>query len=263
MTTETRSWAEDYPEVAGGRIRLRRGGSGPPVLVLHHDFGNPGWLPFHERLAAGHDVLLPDHPGYEGSDRPDWLRSVRDLAVLYQALLADLDLRDVALVGLGFGGWIAAELATMAPTAFRRLVLVNPFGIQPSDGYIHDQALDSHIDYVRAGFHDQAAFDRTFGAEPETDLLLQWDANREMSFRIAWKPYMYSQTLPHLLGGVRAPALVIWSEQNQVVPRSTAERYIAGLRAARLVTLPDCGHLAEIEQPDALAAIIVPFLAGA
>ncbi len=35
-----------------------------------------------------------------------------------------------------------------------------------------------------------------------TDQLEQWDICREMVFRTAWKPYMYSQTLPHLLGGV-------------------------------------------------------------
>ena len=49
-----------------------------------------------------------------------------------------------------------------------------------------------------------------------------------MTFRIAWKPYMYSQTLPHLLGGVRAPALVVWGDEDRIVPRSCGERYAAG-----------------------------------
>ena len=44
------------------------------------------------------------------------------------------------------------------------------------------------------------AFDEIYGAEPSTDQLEAWDISREMCFRIAWKPYMYSQTLPHLLG---------------------------------------------------------------
>src|SRR3954463_7319929 len=105
--------AERFVEVAGSQLHLRRGGTGDPLLVLHHDIGNPGWLPFHQKLAEHFDVLAPSHPGYDQSSRPDWMRSVRDVAVVYQALLADLNLSDVTLVGLGLGGWIAAEMATM------------------------------------------------------------------------------------------------------------------------------------------------------
>ena len=72
-------------------------------------------------------------------------------------------------------------------------------GIKPPEGDIFDQAIVSYIDYARAGFHDQKAFDKIYGAEPSTDQLEAWDIAREMCFRIAWKPYMYSQTLPHLL----------------------------------------------------------------
>jgi len=205
---------EGFVEVAGCRLHLRRGGSGDPVLVLHHDIGNPGWLPFYQQLAERFDVLAPSHPGYDQSSRPDWMRSVRDVAVAYQWLLADLKLDQVTLVGLGLGGWIAAEMATMAPRSFKRLVLVGAMGIRPTDGEIFDQALVNYIDYARAGFQDQRAFEQIYGAEPSTDQLETWDVNREMTFRLAWKPYLYSQTLPHLLGGVATPALVVWGAND-------------------------------------------------
>ena len=88
----------------------------------------------------------------------------------------------------------------MAPADLSHLVLVGAMGIKPPHGDILDLAVTGYIDYARAGFHDQKAFDRVYGAEPSTDQLEMWDICREMSFRIAWKPYMYSQTLPHLLG---------------------------------------------------------------
>src|SRR4030095_1369663 len=78
-----------------------------------------GALPFYDLLARNFTVYLPSHPGYEGSERPNWLRNVRDVAVIYQSLLAERGLTGVSLLGLGFGGWIAAEMATMAPAAFR------------------------------------------------------------------------------------------------------------------------------------------------
>jgi pimeloyl-ACP methyl ester carboxylesterase len=181
---------------------------------------------------------------------------------MYQALLADLELSDAILIGLGFGGWIAAEMATMAPRDFRRLVLVGAMGLKPPDGEILDQALLSYIDYVQAGFETQAAFERQFGVEPSTDQLEAWDLAREMSFRIAWKPYMYSQTLPHLLGGVRAPALVVWGEHDRIVPLSAGKRYAEALPNARLEVVPGCGHFVEMERPAELAELVGAFVAG-
>src|SRR5581483_3830450 len=135
--------------------------------------------------------------------------------VVYQWLLRRLDLQDVSLVGLGFGGYIAAELATMAPAQFRRLVLVGAMGLQPREGAIHDQALDNHIVYGRAGFHDPGRFAELFGDPSTIEQLETWEINREMTFRIAWKPFMFSQTLPHLLGGVETPALIVWGDDDR------------------------------------------------
>jgi pimeloyl-ACP methyl ester carboxylesterase len=189
------------------------------------------------------------------------MRNVRDIAVVYQSLLAARGLVDVSLVGLGFGGWIAAEMATMAPKAFRRLVLVGAMGIKPERGEIADQALVSYIDYVRLGFADQTVYDRLYGAETPTATLEQWDLNREMTFRIAWKPYMYSQTLPHLLGGVKAPALVVWGRRDRVVPLECGEHYARALPAARLAVVENAGHYVEMEQPEAVGKLIVDFAA--
>ena len=81
-----------------------------------------------------------------------------------------------------------------------------------------------------------------------------------MSFRVAWKPYMYNPTLPLLLGGVRAPALVVWGDDDKVVPRSAGERYAKALREARLEIVRAAGHCVDMEQPDALARLVTPFL---
>lgn len=250
---------EQSVAVAGVQLHLLRGGTGAPLLVLSHDIGNPGWLEVHEQLGRRFDVLAPSHPGYDRSTRPEWMRSVRDVAVTYQWLLADLELDGVTLVGLGFGGWVAAEMATMAPRAFRRLVLVGAMGLRPEDGEILDQALVNYIDYARAGFADQAAFDRVYGSEPSTDQLETWDRNREMSFRIAWKPYMYSQTLPHLLGGIKTPALVVWGAEDRIVPRSCGERYARALPNARLEIVAGAGHCVAMERPAEVARLIEQF----
>ncbi|MBV9587841.1 MAG: alpha/beta hydrolase, partial [Alphaproteobacteria bacterium] len=138
-------------------------------------------------------------------------------------------------------------------------VLVGAVGVKPPEGNIFDQAIVSYIDYARACFHDPAAFAGIYG-DVSTDQLVAWDLCREMSFRVAWKPYMYSQTLPHLLGGVRAPALIVWGDDDKIVPYSAGQLYARALREARLEMVRNSGHCVDMEQPEALARLVIPFI---
>ncbi|MCY4500237.1 MAG: hypothetical protein OXE57_01555, partial [Alphaproteobacteria bacterium] len=76
---------EDYwreTGVAGVPVRYCRCGTGSPVVILHHDIGCPDRADFAQALSGAHDVLMPVHPGFGlGSERAEWMRSVRDLAV--------------------------------------------------------------------------------------------------------------------------------------------------------------------------------------
>jgi pimeloyl-ACP methyl ester carboxylesterase len=260
------AWTSETVPIAGAALRVARAGTGAPLLLLHHDIGTLERLPFYDALAREFTVLLPSHPGYDGSERPAWMRNVRDAAVVHQSLLARHEATrgrpDVTVLGLGFGGWIAAEMATMSPQAFRRLVLVGAMGIKPEHGDIADQALVSYIDYVRTGFADAAVFEKLYGADPVTSQLEQWDLNREMTFRIAWKPYMYNASLPHLLGGVPTATLVVWGREDRIVPLECGERYAKALPQARLEVVEGAGHFVEMERPDDLARLVVPFVKG-
>jgi pimeloyl-ACP methyl ester carboxylesterase len=256
------AWTDTVKEIAGCKLHVSRAGRGRPVLVLHHDIGTVDRLPFYDTLAGSCDVLVPHLPGWGKSERPDWLRHPRDIAAMMAWLLADLGLAEVTIVGLGFGGWIATEMASQSPTAYHRLVLVAPHGINPPDGFIADQAIVSYIDYPRAGFHDQKAFASVYG-DITTDQLEAWDIAREMSFRTAWKPYMYNQTLPHLLGGVQTPALVIWGDDDRIVPVSAGQVFTRALRNATMTIVPACGHFAEMEKPAEVAKLASDFIAAA
>src|SRR5262249_52865389 len=151
------TWTESTVEFPDWKLHLARGGSGRAVLVLHHDIGTPDRLPFYDALAAEYDVLVPHHPGYGRSERPGGVRSGRRIAVVYRGVLAGLGIEKAALIGLGFGGWIAAEMACMAPRDLAALVLVGAMGVKPPEGDILDQAIVGYIDYARAGFSDQQA----------------------------------------------------------------------------------------------------------
>jgi pimeloyl-ACP methyl ester carboxylesterase len=255
------TWTDLVKEVAGTKMHLSRAGSGPTVLVLHHDIGTVDRLPFYDALAEKFDVIVPHHPGWGKSERPQWTRHPRDMAAMYAWLLADLGAANASLVGLGFGGWIAAEMASLAPTSYRRMVLVGPMGIKPPEGEIADQSIVSYIDYPQSGFHDLKAFEAVYG-DVSVDQLEQWDICREMSFRTAWKPYMYNQTLPHLLGGVQTPTLVIWGDDDRIVPISAGHAYVKALRNATMTVVSACGHFAEMEKPAEVAKLVTDFVSA-
>jgi pimeloyl-ACP methyl ester carboxylesterase len=258
----TINWKSGIVSAGGTDLHVTRGGEGPPVVILHRDIGTLDRLPFYDELAQSHEVIVPNHPGYGASPRPEWISSVRDIAVVHRCLLDQLGLSKASLVGLGFGGWVAAEMATFAPSDAARLVLVGPMGVKPPQGEILDQALISYIEYVKHGFHDPGAFERNYGATVATAQLVQWDLCREMSFRVAWKPYMYSDTLPWLLRGVQSKPLIVRGDADRIVPASAAALYAERLPNARSETIAGAGHLIEMEQPSALARLIASFIAS-
>jgi pimeloyl-ACP methyl ester carboxylesterase len=72
---------------------------------------------------------------------------------------------------------------------------------------------------------------------------------------------MYNPSLPHLLGGVRAPALVVWGDDDQIVPKSAGAVYSKSLPHARFEAVAGSGHCVDMEQPDALARLVTGFIA--
>jgi pimeloyl-ACP methyl ester carboxylesterase len=242
--------------VADVEIRDQTRGSGRPVVVLHHSFGNPGWVPFYDDLAADFAVHVPDLPGFGASGRPEWARHPRDLAILMGHWVRKLDVGPVVAVGCGFGGWVATELATMGPEVFSHLVLVGSAGLLPADGKIFDQFLTSHHEYVEAAFRHPESFERVYSDWRSDEVLLQWEINREMTTRVAWKPYMYNRAMAPLLAEITAPTLLVWGEADRIVPRTCADDYRRRLPNARIEIVPDCGHAVDLERPAALAALV-------
>lgn len=263
MTT-SQAVREERVEVAGCPITVRVTGQGEPLVLLPRENIDPVGLPFTELLAERFTVYTPVLPGYHGSEVGcwSWLADVRDLAITQGQWIEALGLDGVTLVGLGFGGWVAAELASMSGRGLRRLALVSAMGVQPREGEIFDQFLVSTELYARAAFHDAENFNRLFGEAPEFDQLEGWETDREMSSRVAWKPYMYNRSLPRLLGSCRVPALVVWGAEDRIVPVKCAGLYAEALGGAPVRVIEACGHAVEAEQPERVVEAILEFAGG-
>src|SRR5215831_19131461 len=130
--------SESMLEVRGTRIRMLRGGSGPPLIFLHGASGHVGWLPFLDTLSQRFDAIVPEHPGFGASDDPSWLDRPADLAYFYLDLIEHLHLDRVHLIGTSLGGWIAAELAIRNTSRLASLTLVCAVGVTPKGAAMED-----------------------------------------------------------------------------------------------------------------------------
>jgi pimeloyl-ACP methyl ester carboxylesterase len=259
------AFTEAFVEAAGVRIQLRRGGAGPPLLVLHGELGVPGWLRAYEQLARRFTVHVPSLPGFGQSARPDWIVSVRDLAAWVTWFVRDLKLaQPLPVIGSSLGGWVAAEIATMNAGLFSKMVLVGAAGLQPGDGHVWDYFVHSNQEAFAQSFYEPAKapeYERYYGKAwtPEDEAQAEW--NREMSARLLWKPYMRSHTLPDLLRAVTTPTLVVWGREDAIIPFNVCQQYVRAIPGATAKVLDRCGHLPEMEQPDTFAQVVLDFLA--
>jgi pimeloyl-ACP methyl ester carboxylesterase len=74
---------------------------------------------------------------------------------------------------------------------------------------------------------------------------------------------MYNPTLPHLLGGITTPTLVVWGRDDRIVPLECGERFAKALPHARLEIVERAGHFVDMEQPDELARLVSAFVRAA
>ena len=253
MPEATRITVRDTP------VDLLRAGSGPPLLFLHGAGGGGRWLTFQERLAARLDVLAPSHPGHGGSPAAEWIEHISDLAFHYLDLLDTLGLERVHLAGASFGGWIAAELATMASHRLQSLVLIDPVGIKV-EGWIYPFLFGMELpQLVETVFHNPMAALALAPPDMSIDTLALLYRQNTALARVAWNPYLYNPLLRRRLARVSTPTLLVWGAHDRLAPLVCAEAWRKEIPNATLRVFEDSGHVPHLEEPDAVAATVVDF----
>jgi pimeloyl-ACP methyl ester carboxylesterase len=247
-------------DVRGTPVQMLSGGGGPPLLFLHGAGGAARWLTFQQRLAEHFGVLFPSHPGHGGSPAAEWIEHISDLAFHYLDLLDALSLDRVHLAGASFGGWIAAEVAVMAPHRLASLTLIDPVGIKV-DGWIYPFLFGMDVpEIVATVFHDPMAALALAPPDQSVDTLaLQYRQGTAIA-RVSWNPYLYDPLLRRRLGRITSPVLLCWGAHDRLAPVDPcAHAWETAIPRARLRVFPDSGHVPHLEEPAAVAGAIVEF----
>jgi pimeloyl-ACP methyl ester carboxylesterase/quercetin dioxygenase-like cupin family protein len=245
------------------QVSFSDAGSGQPFLLLHGGAGPSSVRQFADLLAASARVIVPVHPGFDGTPRPQQLVSVRRLASVYTQLIRDLDLTDVCVIGNSFGGWIAADIAIAESTAADRrvssVVLVDAAGLQLDGAPVPDVSRLTPEQIAQLSYFRP----ERYRIDPAT-MTDEQRAARAANFGAMAAYGGSAMADPALLDRLRAisiPVLVVWGEADRMIPVEHGRAYAAAIPGARFALIQHAGHLPQLETPAELSSAIAEFTA--
>lgn len=286
-----RSWQDvdwsthqHWVEVADRPVNVIELGEGPPVVFVHgHGGAWQNWLEQLPALAPAHRVIAFDLPGFGASPLPRDPITVQGYARIVDELMGRLGVDPAAVVGNSLGGFIAAELALVAPERVERLVLVSAAGVARSYirmplrvlDHVAEPALtalgpllvpvESRIRRLTRRPGLRRALFALLSPHPER---LELPLFYETAMASGPKPgaplaaaeiarYDFRDRLPE----IACPTLVVWGARDWIVPPSGADEFARLIPDARKVVFEDCGHVPMLEQPARFNRLLEEFLA--
>jgi len=258
-----------FIEVAGIRLHLRdTGPKSASALIFLHGFGSSlqTWDDWAHNLEADHRVIRYDLPGFglTGADPTGDYSDRRSIAVLL-ALMDLLGVQRASVVGNSMGGRIAWTFAALNPNRIDKLVLISPDGFA-SPGLEYGATSKAPLmmralPYVLPSFMLRDSLAPAFAnADVITDAL--FSRYRDMMLapgvRKAIVDRMNQMVLVDpvpLLKSIKAPILLMWGENDGMIPFANSADYLRALPNATLAALPGVGHIPQEEAPTTVAIV--------
>jgi pimeloyl-ACP methyl ester carboxylesterase len=261
----TATLTDEIVQLPGGRTQtVFRGGDGPPLVFLHAGGGLVPDDPMLLELAGSYTVLAPIAPGFADLADLDEIRDVHELAMHYDDLLEALDLDGVPVVGHSFGGMTAAELAAHHPHRVSKLVLIAPVGLWNDDYPVADVFAALPTELPGLLFADvshpaaQAMMASDDEGEPDVEALVPIVRGMTTLAKFMWP--IPDRGLARRLRRISAPTLLVWGEEDSLVPARYADDFAASIPDARKLVVPGAGHMVPLERGDEVIPAIAEFL---
>jgi abhydrolase domain-containing protein 6 len=249
-------------DINGFPCRVWSKGHGPKLGFLAGLGGLPRWLPFLDKLAETRTVIVPSLPGYPGASGHGELDTHLDWVLAVRQLIDKAGLAGADLVGSSVGGSFAAEMAAIWPDKVKRLALIAPFGLFDEKDPATDPWAQKQ-DEIPGLMTANADAYKKLKEMPVGANSIEWPIEQtraaEAAARIFWP--LGNTKLEKRLPFIKAPTLLLWGEQDRLMPRSyaaTIAKALKGKTETRIIA--GAGHLAELDKPDDVAAAILGFM---
>ncbi len=263
--------------------------NGRAAVLLHgKNFFGAYWEgPIRALAAAGFRVIVPDQLGFGKSSKPDLHYTFELLAQATKRLLDELGVKEVAVIGHSMGGMLATRFALMYPQATTQLVLENPIGLEDYRAKVPYQSVEAN--YKNTLGQTEESLRKFIGSyfahwkdayEPYVQVPFRWTLSAEYPryARASALTYdmIYTQPIVYDLPRVRTPTLlVVGQSDHTVVGRQLVSKEVlatlgdwpalgkkaaSAIPGARLVEVPDAGHIPHLEAPEKFRDALLGFL---
>ena len=265
------------PTADGARLTAWDVGSGPTVVLSHGWAASHAvWIPVARRLVeSGHRVVLYDQRGHGASTRGTAPLDTTTLARDFALVLEARDVADAILAGHSMGGMTVMALATFHPEVLtqrgRAIVLVATAAADTSWRL-------PQFDRTAARLMGSPYLSRTlrtanglrlvrsaFGVDPvvaQMDLTRTLFADCDPGVRAGYVKSMSAMNLLEGIATIAVPTTVLVGSRDRLTPPARSRTLVDTIPGARLVTVPDRGHMLPLEDPDAVADEIVRAVKG-
>jgi len=259
-------------QVYGQSIRYLEAGTGP-TLVLVHGLGSNAsfdWGKVIPQLSLHYHVLAMDQLGFGSSAKPLVAYGVQTWVDMLDGFLKAKHVQHFMLAGESLGGWIAG-LYTVEATEQKtmtlpdRLILSDAAGHRSIMAPTHTRPFSGAVSLasVRAGlgvlFHDKSLITDELVHQSFETRLSEGNQFTQAAFRNSLNDP--SAFLDDRIGEIAIPTLIVWGDDDQIVPIADGRDYAAKIKGARLAVIPKSGHGPMIEQPQAFLEAVSGFLA--
>lgn len=267
MTTHT-SVEKRSVSTWGGRVQLsfQVVGTGP-ALVYVPPLGGLVWDEFLLKLAEDHTIFAPELPGTSAGDTFSIhaVDDIFDLVLIYEEALRALGLVGAPVIGQSLGGMIVAELASCFPDLFGHVVLLDPAGLWfPEHPWNLDVLTGPPGEVAGLLFADPAAErPRAMLALPDDpeaaiDAIAQRTWTMGCGAKFVWP--VPDRGLVKRLHRITAQVLVVWGQDDRVIPAAYAQEFGSRIPRSEVHILPACGHIPQVEQMESTYKLVTEFL---
>jgi len=254
----------DVVEIDGLRLAYRRAGHGPAVVFVHGGAEDSRtWTPQLDALSDEFTVIAWDEPGAGGSSDVPASFGLSDYGDCLAALIRALDVSPCAVVGISWGVTVILELYRRHPGVVRSLVLAD--GYAGWRGSLGADEADARL----AGLRDQpeGSFDPTLPGlfagpppPPFVPLLETMSVDVRLHSMLTALTAMARADLTDVLDTIQVPTQLIWGALDARSPLSVAHEFKRRISGADLAVIPGCGHVSNLEAPQAFNDILRFFL---
>jgi len=271
--------AGEYVPVYGMNIHTYAGGlehdDRMPVVFIHGFSATFFCWRFNaEALAAERPVYAPDLPGFGLSDKPkDYDYSLDGYADFIAAYMDEMGVERAVLVGNSMGGGIAMKTERRHPEKVAGLVLIDSLGYFKSEFYLYRALGTFPLAELIMSLNNRLAMtmilktrvyvDDSFVTDEVVDSFMVVNTTENGRAAPIWvlramEPYPVVPA--DEIREVSSPTLVIWGEQDTILPVSHAELFSRDIEQAETIIFPDAGHVPMEEKSGEVNALIRAFI---